>query len=265
MIFPVYIQVLDKLRRVERAHYGLGKNAQDELRKWRVSLKNLLMASSQPAFVSSDQIETLLRKSAEPSLKFKYDMYDINKLKECYRKIIEAVPDKFSEVITELKSILKYMEKYCLSFYDMDDENAVKYDTALDYEKKRRDIAKNVRERLKYVQGMVAKFRTDKFYLSDLSSYGLELSRKADCPHAPFLLIFPECCEHLRTCVTELDNWVEADGNYETFVKNDIADYEEKNLESLKIVREYQQKYHQLGFRHKQVDEYTIRIFQKYQ
>ena len=100
---------------------------------------------------------------------------------------------------------------------------------------------------------MGTKFRLEGFFMGDLTTFGVELSRKVDCGHAPFLLIFPECCESIRVACKELQNWIEADAVYDLFVRNDIRDYGKAVNEGAFTLRELGQKYHQHGFRVKQV------------
>ena len=180
-------------------------------------------------------------------------MFDLNKLKEAHRKVRDNIPDKFKEMIMDIKTVLKYVEKYCLSFYNLEDENEVDYETAKEYEQKRCDLAKDIRERLGTISAMANKFKNDHFYLSDLSSFGIELSRKWDASHAPFLMIFPESCEHIRMSCAGVNSWLDEDASYDVYVANDVKDFEAKKEETLKLLRDYQQKYHQLSFRLKQV------------
>ena len=93
-------------------------------------------------------ISELLKLAADPEHKFKYDMYDIAKLKEVQIKVRESIPHKFKDLIENVKNLLMYMEKYCLSFYDIEAEDQINYGTAYDYEKKRRDIMELVNDRM---------------------------------------------------------------------------------------------------------------------
>ena len=251
-------EVLANLKRVERAYYGVGRNAQDELKKWISSVKGVMQVAQISNLVSASKIEEIIKEAAHPQSKFTVDLYDMNKLKESYRKIRDNIPDKFSDILIDLRSILKYLEKYCLSFYDPECE--IPLETAQHYEKNRQENEAIIRENFEVITMLPHKFKSSDLWLSDFSSFGIETARKGESTCAPFLVLFPECCERIRIICSTMMSWIKGDSNYALFISNDVKDLEKKKEAILKIVRDLQQNYHQLLFRLKQVQSECYKL-----
>ena len=239
-----------KLTQLERSYYGPGKTAHDELKKWAPSVKSVMKAAGVSNLVAAAKVEELVKQGLDPKCKFRVDVYDLNRVKECYTKCRGNNPVKFTDILIELKAILKYLEKYCLSFYDP--ASLIPLETAQHYEKKRSEWIQGIREILKTIDILPHKFKTSELWLSEFSSYGIELARQGECSSAPFLVIFPECCEIIRNTCTAMASWVNADSTYAGFISNDITDLEQKKEEDLRSMQNFQQKYHQLVFKLRQ-------------
>ncbi len=248
--------VLDKLKKLERGFYGLGRNATDEIRRWVPCCRAVMHAAQLPHLNSLVTINDIITKSQDPRIQFTLDAFELNKFKECLRKINEAVPVKFSELVLDSKRILKYLEKYCRSFYQI--ENGIFLDTAHHYEKQIRYHSGDIRHTLDKIDAMYEKFRTSVLTPAEMSPYARELAQKHDCLHFPFLLLFPESCECIRTVCSTMSSWITADENYATFISNDINDLAQKKEEVSRVLRDSQAKFHQLHQKWKEVNLSSI-------
>ena len=239
--------VLENVKKLERGFYGQGKTAQDDIHKYTPCVLVILQASHISHLNSLVAINDIITRSQDPKINFSVDPFELNKLKECLRKISDVIPARFTEMVLDLKRILKYLDKYCLSFYDT--EGHVYLDTGHYYEKQRRFFRSEIKRNLDKIDILYEKFRKSVLIHSEMSSYARDLARKTDCQRAPFLLLFPESCECIRTACSACMSWIDADSNYATFISNDINDLELKKEEVSKVLRTCQEKFHQLHFR----------------
>ena len=246
-------RVRTRLANLEKAFYGPGKGAVQELSKWSRPVKAVLAGAQRSVLSSSHQFDEIFRQVADPKLRFTVDLYDINKVKECYRKVLDAVPHKFNDLIKDIKQIVKYLQKYCLSFYDIKDGDEYYLDTGHNYEKQRQDFQKSISDNLDSILSMTQKFKTSNLFSTDFSSFIIEIGRKSDCNSAPFLLLFPAAVESVQNACAAMMCWIDADDNYALFISNDIKDLEEKKKDTEKTAHEQLQKYHHLLFRLKQL------------
>ena len=243
--------ILDTVKKLERGFYGLSKNAQDDIAKYMPCVLVVLQASHISHLNSLVAINDIIQRSQDPKINFTVDPFELNKLKDCVRKITEVFPAKFSETVLDVRRILKYLDKYCLSFYDI--ESHVYLDTGHYYEKQRRFFRSEIKRHLDQIDILYEKFRKSVLIHSEMSSYARDLARKTDCQKAPFLLLIPESCECIRIACSACMSWIDADSNYATFISNDINDLELKKEEVSKVLRACQEKFHQLHFRWTQV------------
>ncbi len=242
---------LDKLKQLQIRYYGKGVTPEQEAKKWATSVTNMMRSVRLSNLTTEWQVDDVIRRASDPKMKFTLDIYELNKLKECRRKIVETVPERFKEIIVELKKVLKYLELYCLSFYDHD--NDAKLETASQYEIQIQHYKNEILTYLDTLQTMGNKFRNTGFYYSDLSSLGRELCRKADCQNAPFLMIFPEACECVRETCWNMTSWIRHDVNYAAYLAHDISDLEKTKLEIAKMLRNNKHKFHKVNFRLKHI------------
>lgn len=241
--------LLQRLGGVERQFYGPGKNAVSELRRWAGPIRSTMAVSGVSHLGRLSLVEDVIKQASLPEKKFTVDLVDINKLKDCLRKCLDAVPSKFDDIIQGAKIILNYCERYCLSFYDP--ENDPFLETAHTYETQRKNYLKSIAGSLNNISKIAESFRKKEIHVSEMSSYAVELARKTESQSLGFLLLFPEACENVRAACTTLLQWIDFDGNYPEFIANDIKDLENKKGETLKNVRSTEQNYHQTCFRQK--------------
>ena len=242
-----------KLRRVERLYYGGSKNAVDDARKWACPVKSVMNGAHLSQLVLAWHIEKIIQLSDSLRSNFDVDRSSVNKLRELANKIEHFVPDAFSEITVDLRRIVKYLDKYCLSFYSLDNE--IVYGTAEHYQKERCRFRSTIRNNIDRVTTLPHKLRTTGFGAGELSTYGEELSRKADCTHAPFIVLFAEVCDAVRTACHAITSWIDADANYGEFVGNDIRQMETDNDDSLVTVRKLEDQFYHTHYRLKRAQQ----------
>ncbi len=238
---------IDKIKKLERGFYGLGRNAYDDIARYRPCVLAILQASHISHLNSLVAINDIIQRSQDPNINFEVDPFDLEKLTEYLRKINDVFPAKISELVLDIKRVLKYLDKYCLSYYDI--EGHVYLDTGHYYEKQRRFLRNEIKRHLDRVEIMYEKFRKSVLIHSEMSSYARDLARRTDCERAPFLLLFPEAAEGIRTACSACMSWIDADAHYAMFVSNDINHLAQKKEEVSRLLRTCQEKFHQLHTR----------------
>lgn len=243
-----------RLRQLQSSFYGRGREAVDELSRWAGLLKRVVNGAKVPGLFSADQMEEISWKQAEGRGAFANDLLTMHQMMECCHKTMEAVPGaQLNELLAEARRLLGYLEKYCVSFYDPDRDPLI--ETAAAYEKQRRRYIHLINDLIARIYLLAEKFKAsggEGLRMSDLSGYSVELARRTDAVHAPFLLLFPEACENVRLALSTMRSWVEDDRNFAAFLENDAKELDARRTELKKQVRTLSQSYHQLGFRLKQ-------------
>ena len=149
--------ILTKLGHIEVSFYGA--DSADPIRTvrgWAVCVKAVMADVRLAALTSSRQIDEIVKRTTEAPDLFKVDVYHLNGLKEVNRKVTGAVPDAFADVLVETRTVLKYLDKYCLSFYDVDGD--IVYNTADHYDRERTRYADTIRANVDNVARMAQRY-----------------------------------------------------------------------------------------------------------
>lgn len=245
-------ETYDLIRKLESSYYGPGKKSQDrvlnDVKKWSSHVKSVVTSSHVGVLQSPDQMEDIIKNAGDPSKKFKVDQFALNKTKEVLRKVQDYVPYKLKPVSDNLKSILQYLEKYCLSFYDS--KSGVDFETAKEYEEKRQEWRIVIEDNIETITSLAEKFKKSESGLTmqDFSAYGKEIGQKGGCLQCMFLALFPEVCENIRIAMKAIKEWIEADQCYALYISYDLTDLEAKKDSFLKSMRDLQQRYASLCF-----------------
>ena len=248
----------DKLRRVERLYYGASKDAATDARKWITPVKSVMNDVHLTRFTLVWHIEKVIQLSDHLRGNFDADPYNINKLRELMKKVQHFVPDAFSDITDDLRRIVKYLDKYCVSFYSLDGD--VVFPTAEHYEKERRQFRATIKRSIANIAALPHKFQTTGLSDTDLSSYGEELCRKADCADAPFIVMFAEVCENVRTACGAVRSWIDADVSYSEFVGNDIGQMERDIDAALAPLRKLEDQFYHTQYQLKQAGHEIARV-----
>lgn len=246
--------VENDLQRIEKSYYGGSPaSAIEKLSKWANAVKILMDSSHSTVLTSAGQLDDLLTKASDPSQRFTADSFDVNRVKEVYRKTMDTVPSRFKPLMKDIEAIVAQAVKYCLSFYELDEQAVHHLDTGFNYEVQRQNIQKTITENLGKIVENVQKFKAGHLLASDFSSEVVEIGRKAECLQAPFLLLFPAAVENIHSACKALTAWIEADENYALFISNDMKDLGDRKRDLEKAAQERYERYHHLLFRLKQL------------
>ena len=210
-------------------------------------MKSVLASAQMFELTKVRQMDEIAKKANDPKQKFKADMFLLNKAKEAVRKVQDFVPYKMNDILKDLSTILEYLDKYCLTFYDK--EKALDFATAKEYEERRDTWRDTITDSIHMVKSLAEKFRHDGVTTRDFSAYGRELGQKAGCLQYMFLAMFPESCEAVRSACKAITSWIEADASYALYISYDLSDLETKRDHFLKTMRDLQQRYASLCFR----------------
>jgi len=204
-------------------------------------------------------------------------------LRDCVRKVLDAVPSSFDDVIADLRHIQHSLSKYCISFYGdvagdaktssasgitsqqqqhvrLSRSSSSLLGTAATYDLQIRMRQRAINTHLSSVRDLVDRFRSTELRLADLGADGADLARRAGAAHAPFLLLFPVACRRLRAAVDEMRSWLADDASYADFVANDVAELESrvKSIDGrLRVARE---EYHRAVFKTRAASDECQRI-----
>lgn len=204
-------------------------------------------------------------------------------LRECVRKVLDAVPHSFDDVLADVRRIERHLTKYCISFYEefgasvdggvSDHQRHHKQQnghqsaapssllgTASTYDRQIRLRRRAVDAHLSSIGDLVDRFRTGELRLADLGSLGADLARRAGAAHAPFLLLFPCACRRIRSAVDEMRSWLADDAAYAEFVANDVDELESRARAAEARLRAAREEFHRAAFRARAADDECRRI-----
>lgn len=245
-----------RLRDLQRSFYGTENGSMEELTKWSGVLRRVVDRTQVNGLYSVGQMEEILRVETTGRGAFPDDLPTIHRMMECCRKTENAVArGEVQEILVEIGRVLVLTNKYCASFYNPECDPFV--ETAAAYEHQRRRYINVVDELVEKTHGLATKFRSSAkgVRLVDLSANSADLLRKTGTAHAPFLLLFPEACENIRSALETLLSWINDDRKYVGFVDSDVREMDVRRTEVEKRVRGLRNAYHQLIFRRKQFRE----------
>ena len=104
-------------------------DAVTELSRWAESVSRVINVAYFSHLSGAWQLDYILTRAADSKVKFDADIFDVNRTKECYRKLKDALPNKFTDLIEDLKSIVKVCEmcfRNTCSFFTFE-ESVCKY------------------------------------------------------------------------------------------------------------------------------------------
>ena len=241
-------RITNHLDYIEDTFYG-GKTAFQELAKWSDHIRTAMEALAINQLNCVEDFELTMRQRSETMVH--ENVFEINKLWNCYFKVREYIPSRFKEITNQLTLIHQLMIKYCVSFYD--GESDVYLETASHYERARNEWKVAIEEFLKRLVVIPDKFEHDMVFPNDMSKYGTDLLKKGRLSKALFIGLVPELCWNARKCCFSIEEWLKLDSTYTTYIVNDIKNLEDARAVMLAKVRDMQDKYHQMKFRYSQM------------
>ena len=231
---------------LEREFY-CGRRPEEEIRELLPNVHDVMIRNQVSHINSSTIIVDAMDRSTD-----KEEMRDgypnpVVVVSNYNRKVNTFCPGRFEELLTDLNKVMECLQKYCRSYYKGTITDPY-IETAHHYDLKRLDYASAARDQMNDIK-MISKAYKDKEGVSK-RMFGLvanELARRCDCGSLPFLLVFPECCQKIKSACKVIRRWVQEDSEYVDYIKKDISDLERKKDVQSKLVRDSQQRRVQLN------------------
>ena len=168
----------------------------------------------------------------------------------------------FIEMKNELWDILILLQKYCLSFFEGEQDEYL--ETAYSYKQQRKQFSENIKETIYRLEDVTLQYTKGLITFKHLGSDAKELARKCYFFEAPILFIFADMCQNVRDICATIMQWVQYDSEYPQFVLYDLEEVQKKRDEYFPKVRDIREKQHQLKHKiqklHKDIKEITEQI-----
>ena len=221
---------------IEREFYR-GRTVDEEIKEIVGPIRRATRTLSVSYLHSAAQIRTLARKcrleeDVDESIK-----QDVRTVQDYNDKVNEFMPSAFKDVLADIADIRQCLEKYCLSFWEGEKDSYL--ESAQHYERKRKDTQEALDTHALNIAGMAAAYQTAEGL--QVKMFGIasnDLARRRGVGDLPFLLMFPEACQDIRLIVTALQNWVQLDERYVTFLRNDVSRLQERRQTQIQQERD---------------------------
>jgi hypothetical protein len=142
------------------------------------------------------------------------------------------------------------MNKYCLSFCSIKADSLL--ETAINYEKTRREFVLAVSTSITGITAMADKFESGHgIRVSDFGSVARNYAERMDSKFAPFLFMFTQAGQNIKDSVAEIRRWIQEDDSYATYIQLDIVEKERDRDEVCRTLRDLQVRCSALDHRRK--------------
>lgn len=235
-----------RLTRLERSYYGVGKSLHNEIQKYATPLKLLIRTLGYFELTSVKAVDAAIKYGSDPK-RYQGDTENVKLLKEVYTKLQTFVPAKFSDIIENCSKMLELLEKYCISFYNI--EGNIEVETASHYETQIRGWKQMIRDNLEKIRTLITHFNNRGVHYTMFSFPVATFCQRTECELVPLLLLFPEACTNIRTVLSIMTQWLTSDANYSVFLQNDVNFLERQKDEQLKVVRDSKEHFHSVLFK----------------
>ncbi|KAL4221914.1 hypothetical protein ACF0H5_017966 [Mactra antiquata] len=233
-----------KIDLLQQSYYGPDIEIDLEIKRWLPPLSKVLRENKITYFLCKTQLEDaviLFNKSeGDPTMPIDFDKEALRTVIDIIERVLQYLKTGFADIIKDLKTICDYMWKYCLSFSG--DEGDIYLDTAVNYERQRKEFYEAVMFNLDDIINMAEQFETKGMQVQELGFVARDLAERNKVTHAPFLVIIPQAFENLRHATSGMRKWLQADECYADFIKHDIDDLEKKREIQEKKIRDMQVK-----------------------
>ena len=262
----VYDIVKDSIQGIEMrlqmlitSFYGQGKTVENEVKRYLPSIESVIKPARYSSLVSRSQIEDISARHNDSTDKLRLDLQCFAVLQDCIVKTISTLRLGFADLINVVDKLLIYMRKYLLSFSSVEGDSYM--ETAVNYEKQRRELEVAIRQSTKNITDMADNFDGEGLTIDMMDFEVKHIAERCDCLHASLLVAFPQACNDMRRACKGLSAWLEADEYYTTYLQYDIDNLEKKRETQAKKSRDLQLKTCNVEYRLKSVkkdyDEYN--------
>ena len=226
---------------LEREFYG-GRKCEDEIRDIRPLVHDVMIRYQVSHINSSICVDEIIEKS--PDKEEKLDGYpnSLSEVQNYNKKILAFIPGRFEGLLTDLNRVIECLQKYCRSYYKGTLKDPY-METAYHYDVKRIDYSDAAHQQMTHIREVATAYQSvdgiTKRYFGLLAN---EIAHKCDCGSLPFLLVFPECCQNIRSACAVIHRWIQEDSEYVEYIRKDISQLEHKTELQSKLVRDSQQR-----------------------
>ena len=214
------------LKCIESDFYD-GKTAVEDIKAVVGSVRRATRRLSVSYLHSASQIRELGRKSRVEEDLEESIVTDVRKVQDYHQKVCQFMPDAFKDLLMDITDIRQCLEKYCVTFWEGQTDSYM--ESAHHYEIRRRDTQAAIDIHVNNITAMADSYKGQEGL--QVSMFGItsnDLARQCGVGDLPFLLMFPEACQNIRSIVLALSKWVKDDEQYVTFLRNDIAELGKK-------------------------------------
>lgn len=232
-------EVEKKLATIDQTFRGRAKTYSDCIRKYVPPILAMMKLNEINVIFNKAQVDRILNYICPPDTHIGSRM-----LRDIYEKTLQYVPDCFQEIFKDLKRILFFLDKYCLSFSTTEQKKYM--DTAFHYEQKRQELINLININIEDVGKNFERFCNDGL---DLKCFGIQvndIARACECDTVLFLLMFPQACVNIENACKGIRMWIQTDEEYADYIKDDIETIEKKIESHTRAVRQFLSKSHQL-------------------
>ena len=166
---------------------------------FREVMKSLVIVRLQAAW----QIDDILRRTEKVANEelYQIDSSHLESFRMFSIKMKMIVPTMFIEMKNELWDILILLQKYCLSFFEGEQDEYI--ETAYSYKQQRKQFSENIKETIYRIEDVALQYTKGLITFKHLGTDAKELARKCYFFEAPILFIFADMCENIRDiCAT---------------------------------------------------------------
>lgn len=238
------IAIERRIELLQQSYYGPDLDIEQEIKKWLMPLAKVLKENRISYFLCKSQLDDAVlkfRKSeGDPTMVIDFDKESLAIVIDIVDRVLQYLKTGFADLIKDLKMVTEYMWKYCLSFSDA--EGDLYMDTAVNYERQRKEFSNAVHFNLDDIINMAEQFETKGMRVQELGFVARDLAERCKATHAPFLVIIPQAFENLKNAVVGLRKWIAADEGYADFITYDVAELESKRDAQEKVIRDFQVK-----------------------
>lgn len=225
---------------LQQSYYGPEVDIEQEIKRWLGPLSKVLKENKISFFLCKTQLDDAVHKfrrsEGDPTMLIDFDKESLRTVIDIVERVTNYLKTGFADIIKDLKLVADAMWKYCLSFSSA--EGDVYLDTAVNYERQRKEFSQAINFNLDDITNMAEQFETKGMRTQELGFVARDLAERCKATHAPFLVIIPQAFENLRHAVSGMRKWLDADDGYSEFIKFDIDEMEIKRDNQEKLVRD---------------------------
>ena len=231
-----------RIELLQQSYYGPNIDIEYEIKRWLNPLSIVLKYCRISFFLCKTQLDDMViaykRAEGDPTLVVNFDNGIVKSVLDIIDRVLEYLKTGFADIIKDMKQLVDYMWKYCLSFSSA--EGDIYLDTAVNYERQRKEFSQAINFNIDDIKNMAEQFETKGMRVQDLGFVARDLAERCKATHVPFLVIIPQAFENLKHAIAGMRKWLEADEAYAEFIKFDINDLEVKKEAQEKKVRDLQ-------------------------